>query len=322
MPTVLPDEVVDYTAALDRLAGAVSTVLLGKPEVVRLALTAMIARGHLLIEDVPGVGKTTLARALAAAIGGQWRRIQFTPDLLPADVTGVTVYSQASRSFEFHPGPVFANVVLADEINRASPKTQSALLEVMQEQQVTVDGVRYPVPVPFVVIATQNPVEMEGTYRLPEAQLDRFLMKLSVGYPDAEQEREVMRGAVERSPDRLAPAATVADLARLAEVAGRVSVHDAIYGYIRRIAEATRSHPDLRLGASPRACVALASAVRGYALARGRGYALPEDVKFLAGPVWAHRLLPTPDAALRGHPTTDLLADLLAEVPAPEPVAA
>jgi MoxR-like ATPase len=196
-------EVQGFAALAARLAENVNAVVLGKPQVVRLALTALFAQGHVLLEDVPGVGKTTLARAIAATVKGQWRRIQFTPDLLPSDVSGVTIFNQATRGFEFHPGPVFANIVIADEINRASPKTQSALLEVMEERTVTVDGVRHPVPQPFLVVATQNPVEMDGTYRLPEAQLDRFLVKLSVGYPDEAVEVEVLRGATVRSPEAL-----------------------------------------------------------------------------------------------------------------------
>ncbi|GAB3975781.1 hypothetical protein GCM10027615_43950 [Plantactinospora veratri] len=197
-----PHHVQGFANLAARIADNISSVVLGKPHVVRLALTALFAQGHVLLEDVPGVGKTTLARAIAATVHGQWRRIQFTPDLLPADVSGVTIFNQASRGFEFHPGPVFANIVIADEINRASPKTQSALLEVMEERNVTVDGVRHPVPRPFLVVATQNPVEMDGTYRLPEAQLDRFLVKLSIGYPDEAVEIEVLRGAPMRSPRR------------------------------------------------------------------------------------------------------------------------
>ncbi|MCW6010296.1 AAA family ATPase [Micromonospora sp. CPCC 205371] len=317
-----PEEVADFENSFGRLSDAVSTVLLGKTEVVRRALTALFAGGHLLIEDVPGVGKTTLARAIAATVEGRWRRIQFTPDLLPADVTGVTIFNQAKQVFEFHPGPVFANVVLADEINRASPKTQSALLEVMEEQHVTVDGNRYAVPQPFLVVATQNPVEMDGTYRLPEAQLDRFLMKLSVGYPEADAELEVMRGAALRSPDRLTPVLAVADVARLAALTERVTVHDGIYDYIRRIAAATRRHPDIRLGLSPRGCVALARAARAYALAAARAYAVPEDVKTLAESVCAHRLLLAPDAALRGRGATEVMGEILGEVAVPTPEAA
>src|SRR5690242_18403688 len=217
--TLSPAEVQTFVDIAERLTANVASVVLGKPEAVRLALTGLFAEWHLLIEDVPGVGKTTLARAIAASVRGQWRRIQFTPDLLPSDVSGVTIFNQASRGFEFHPGPVFANIVIADEINRASPKTQSALLEVMEERRVTVDGVPHPVPQPFLVVATQNPVEMDGTYRLPEAQLDRFLVKLSVGYPDEDVEIEVLRGAAGRSPDSITPVtdtATVGEMVRMA----------------------------------------------------------------------------------------------------------
>src|SRR5690349_18051279 len=235
-----PAEVRSCASAFERIAAGVGSTVLGKPHVVRLALTALLAEGHLLLEDVPGVGKTTLARAMAAVVKGAWRRIQFTPDLLPSDVTGVTIFNQASRSFEFHPGPIFANIVIADEINRASPKTQSALLEVMEERLVTVDGVRHPVPRPFLVVATQNPVEMDGTYRLPEAQLDRFLMKLSVGYPDEAVEVDVLRGAALRSPDTLEPVTDTATVGEMVRMATRVHVADALYGYAVRLAAATR----------------------------------------------------------------------------------
>src|SRR5689334_3443877 len=282
-----PAEVRSCASAFERIAAGVGTTVLGKPHVVRLALTALLAEGHLLVEDVPGVGKTTLARAMAAVVRGAWRRIQFTPDLLPSDVTGVTIFNQASRSFEFHQGPIFANIVIADEINRASPKTQSALLEVMEEGFVTVDGVRHPVARPFLVCATQNPVEMDGTYRLPEAQLDRFCLKLSIGYPDEADAIEVMRGESTRSPDALSPVAGTADVARLVGLAARVEVHDAVYAYVHRLAGATRRHPDVRLGLSPRACVALVRCARTRALAAGRPYALAEDVKALAVAVCA-----------------------------------
>ncbi|SEG73198.1 MoxR-like ATPase [Thermomonospora echinospora] len=303
----------------DRLATAIESVVLGKPGVVRLALTALFSEGHLLLEDVPGVGKTTLARGIAAVMEGDWRRVQFTPDLLPADVTGVTVFNQRSREFEFHPGPVFANVLIADEINRASPKTQSALLEVMEERHVTVDGHRHPVPRPFLVVATQNPVEMDGTYRLPEAQLDRFLMRLSLGYPDAAAELALMRGAALRSPEDVEPLTNARGVALMGELAARVFVHDQVYEYVLKLARQTREHPDLRLGVSPRGTVALVRAARTHALADGRPFVSPEDVKELVGPVWAHRLVLTPDAALRDLTGAAVLHQIVEATPAPRP---
>ena len=314
------DEARGLAGRAARLAQHIESVVLGKPQVVRLALTALFAQGHVLLEDVPGVGKTTLARAIAATVKGQWRRIQFTPDLLPADVAGVTIFNQASRAFEFHPGPVFANIVIADEINRASPKTQSALLEVMEEQTVTVDGVRHPVPKPFLVVATQNPVEMDGTYRLPEAQLDRFLMKLSVGYPDEAVEIEVLRGANLRSPEGLTPVtdtATVSDMIRMAQ---RVHIADPLYAYAVRLAAATRVHPQVRVGVSPRGVIALTRAAQAYALIQGRGWIMPEDLKELSGPVFAHRVLLSPDAQVRGVTAAEVLAEAVASVAVPLPV--
>ncbi|WP_233510229.1 AAA family ATPase [Actinomadura craniellae] len=304
---------------VDRLATSIEAVVLGKPDIVRLALTALFSEGHILLEDVPGVGKTTLARGIAAVLAGQWRRIQFTPDLLPADVTGVTIFNQATGDFAFHPGPVFANVVIADEVNRASPKTQAALLEVMEERHVTIDGTRHPVPRPFLVVATQNPVEMDGTYRLPEAQLDRFLMRLSLGYPDAPAELALMRGGAARSPDTIEPRTDTRGVALMGELAGRVHVHDHIYEYVLKLARHTREHPDLRLGVSPRATAALVRTARTLALADGRPFVAPEDVKALAGPVWAHRLLVTPDAALRDLTGTTLIEQILDQTPAPRP---
>jgi MoxR-like ATPase len=301
-----PPEVQGFATVATRLSHAIGSVVLGKPEVVRLALTALFAQGHVLLEDVPGVGKTTLARAIAATVHGQWRRIQFTPDLLPADVSGVTIFNQASRTFEFHPGPVFANIVIADEINRASPKTQSALLEVMEERTVTVDGVRHPVPQPFLVVATQNPVEMDGTYRLPEAQLDRFLVKLSVGYPDEAVEVEVLRGAT-------------ATIGQMVQMARRVHIAEPLYTYAVRLAAATRTHPQVRVGVSPRGVIALTRAACAYALADGRGWIMPEDLKLLAEPVFAHRILLTPDAQMRGATAAQVLAECVASVPVPLP---
>jgi MoxR-like ATPase len=301
------------------LANNIEEVIKGKPEVVRLVVTCLLAEGHLLIEDVPGVGKTSVARAMAASIDGSWGRIQFTPDLLPSDVTGVTVFNQANRQFEFHPGSVFANVVVADEINRASPKTQSALLEVMEEHQVTVDGVSRPVPRPFVVVATQNPVEMDGTYRLPEAQLDRFLMRISVGYPDAAAERQILRtddgGRRLRS---LRPVLGAGEVVQMIEHVSTVHVSESMQEYIVALSAATRTLPEVRLGVSPRGSLALLRAVRALAAASGRTYAVPEDAKALAVYVLAHRILLQPDAELRGTTAADVVRRVLDAVPVPQ----
>ena len=313
-------EVAAFGELMRRLGQNIESILLGKPHVVRLALTALLAEGHVLLEDVPGVGKTTLARAVAASVHGHWRRIQFTPDLLPSDVTGVTIFNQGTRGFEFHPGPVFANIVIADEINRASPKTQSALLEVMEERYVTVDGVRHAVPRPFLVVATQNPIEMDGTYRLPEAQLDRFLMKLTVGYPSEAVEIEVLRGAaVGRTPESLAAVTDTATVAALIQMAHRVHIADPLYAYAVRLAAATRSHGQVRVGVSPRGVIALTRAASAYALTDGRPYVVPEDLKALVEPVFAHRLLLSPDAQVRGINPADVLREVLESVPVPAP---
>ena len=299
-----------FTERADALRANVERALRGKPDVVTLALICLVAEGHLLIEDVPGVGKTSLARALAASIDGQWHRIQFTPDLLPSDVTGVTVYHQAREAFEFHPGPVFANIVIGDEINRASPRTQSALLEVMEERRVTVDARPHPVPRPFLVIATQNPVEMDGTYRLPEAQLDRFLLRAEVGYPDHDAEVEILESQAAGSVvDHLGPVMTTADVAAMISHATTVHVDPAIQSYIVRLAQALRDSPELRLAVSPRASLALMRAARALAAIDGRGYVIPEDVKDLAVPVWAHRLILSGDA-VRNHRTAADVIDL------------
>jgi MoxR-like ATPase len=296
----------------------VGTVIHGKAEVVRLALVCLMAEGHLLVEDVPGTGKTSLARSLATSVGVTWQRIQFTPDLLPSDVTGVSIYNQVKGVFEFKPGPVFAGIVLADEINRASPKTQSALLEVMEENQVTVDGKAHPVPRPFMVVATQNPVDMDGTYALPEAQLDRFLMRITVGYPDHGAEVDILRGYHQGVVVDHLRAATTGELLRsMIGIARRVHVADAVHDYIAQLTISTRSVPDVRLGASPRGGVALLRAARAAAAAAGRAYVVPEDVRALAVPVLAHRLILTPEADVRGVGPAEVIEQVVASTPAP-----
>jgi MoxR-like ATPase len=300
------------------IIGNVERVLRGKPEVVRLAVAGLLAEGHLLIEDVPGLGKTTLARCLARSIGGRWSRIQFTPDLLPSDITGVSVYHQRDERFTFHPGGVFAHVVLADEINRGTPKTQSALLEVMAEGQVTVDAETHPVPRPFLVIATQNPIEMEGTYRLPEAQLDRFLMRLTVGYPDLEAETDVVLGnAGGRSADDLSAVVETATLAAAVAAVRALHVDPAVAGYAVRLAAATRQHPSVRYGASVRGSIALVRAAQALAAIGGRGFVTPDDIKDVAVPVLTHRLVLTPEAELNLRDPGEIVGDLLASTPAP-----
>ncbi|NIH69615.1 AAA family ATPase [Modestobacter marinus] len=311
-----PETDVDVAAEGAQLAEAIGRVVQGKPDVVRLALVVLLAEGHLLIEDVPGVGKTTLAKALARTIDGTVRRIQFTPDLLPSDVTGVAVYDQESRAFEFKPGAVFANVVVADEINRASPKTQSALLECMEERQVTVDGVTYELARPFMVIATQNPLEMEGTYPLPEAQRDRFTARVSMGYPDRDAELAMLGGRATVDPlTALGPVVDAGHVRTLVAAVGRLHVAEPLRQYVVSLVEATRRSPDLRLGASPRAGLQLLRAARATAALAGRDHVLPDDVQAMAVPVLAHRLLLTPDAALARRDAQRVVTDLLATVP-------
>ena len=282
----------DVRDAADRVIAAVGTVIDGKDEVIRSAFAVMLAGGHLLIEDVPGVGKTMLAKALARATGGTISRIQFTPDLLPSDVTGASVFDQAESRFEFKPGAVFANVVIGDEINRASPKTQSALLECMEEGQVTVDGASWPLPDPFLVVATQNPVDMEGTYVLPEAQRDRFMARISMGYPDETAERQMLRSHGREDPiDRLESVLPSGGLASLAAQARDVYVSPAVETYVLRIVGATRNNSEVRLGASPRASLQLLRAAKATALIDGRDFVLPDDIDALAVDVLAHRLV-------------------------------
>ncbi|HVL89015.1 MAG TPA: MoxR family ATPase [Actinomycetota bacterium] len=316
--SAVPSTVADSATLLGRIRDNIDQVLQGKDEQVRLALVCMLAHGHLLIEDVPGVGKTLLAKSLARTMGCAWRRIQFTPDLLPTDITGVSVYNQERRNFEFKPGAIFANVVLGDEVNRASPKTQSALLEAMEERQATVDGVTYPLPEPFLVIATQNPIEHEGTYPLPAAQLDRFLMRLSIGYPSVEAELQVLHTHGRHSALEDIEAVTDSRaITALMDIAGRVHVADSLASYIVEIVAVTRASGELTLGASPRASLALLRASRAYALTEGRDYVVPDDIKTLAVPVLAHRVIAAPEAEMSGRTAGDVIEDLLEEVPVP-----
>ena len=309
----------EFETAARAILANIEKVIDGKPEAAEAALVVFLAEGHLLIEDVPGVGKTVLAKALARSVSCSVRRIQFTPDLLPSDITGVSVYNQADREFEFKPGAVFANIVIGDEINRASPKTQSALLEVMEESRVTVDGITYEAGRPFMVMATQNPIEQAGTYRLPEAQLDRFLIKTSIGYPDHASTVRLLGGAnlKDRSKE-LTPVITTQAIADMADLAATVHVDTAVLEYISRLCEETRSAPETRLGVSVRGALAMVRAAKVWAAGQGRNFVLPDDVKELAPVVWTHRFVMDPEAEFSGATPEAVLSRVLSDVAAPQ----
>ena len=294
----------------------VEKVIVGKRPAIELVMVAMLCEGHVLIEDVPGVGKTMLARSIAASLGGQFKRLQCTPDLLPNDVTGVAIFDQKKGEFEFRPGPIFVNILLADEINRATPRTQSALLEAMQEQQVTVDGVTRALPRPFMVLATQNPIEYEGTFPLPEAQLDRFLMRIPLGYPNAADEKEILNNLRRDHPIiHLSRVVEIDEFLAILPLVWEVHLDGSLQDYIVALIDATRRHPDLALGASPRGSLALYKTAQALAAMRGRDYVIPDDLKFLAPVTLAHRLIPRPEAELRGRTVTSILNEIIESVP-------
>ena len=320
-PAANSDPAPDLKPALDdahRIVENIRKVIIGKNSAIELAVVALIAQGHVLIEDVPGVGKTMLARSLASTVGSTFRRVQFTPDLLPSDITGVSIYNQQTAAFEFREGPILAQMVLADEINRATPKTQSALLEAMEERQVTVEGVTHPVPRPFTVMATQNPVEYEGTFPLPEAQLDRFLMMIQLGYPSPADELSIIDSQQVAHPiETLMPVSSPEDVLRLHEASKAVYVDVLIKRYVIALTDATRGHEDLSLGSSPRGSLGLVRCTQALALIRGRDYVLPDDVKEMAPPVLSHRMIVSAAARMRGIHGRDVVTELLDRVPVP-----
>ncbi len=302
----------------DKVKANIARVIVGKDDVIELCLVALLCEGHLLIEDVPGIGKTTLAKAIARSLGCTFRRIQFTPDLLPSDVTGVSIFNQKTQEFEFRPGPVLTQILLADEINRATPRTQSALLEAMQERQISVEGQMLPLPRPFLVLATQNPIELEGTFPLPEAQVDRFLLRIKIGYPTQEQEEAIILRFEREDPlAALEPVVEAAELLALQELVRAVHVDESVRQYVVQVARATRGHQSIELGASPRGSLFLYRAAQALAALRGRAFVIPDDVKYLAPYVLAHRLLISPQARLRGRTREEIVAEAVASVPVP-----
>ena len=301
-----------------RLRENIQKVIVGKDEPILLTLVSVLCEGHVLIEDVPGIGKTTLARALAGSLGLSYRRIQFTPDLLPSDVTGLSWFNQKKQEFEFRPGPIMSQVVLADEINRATPRTQSALLEAMQERQVTVDGVTRPQPRPFLVLATQNPIELEGTFPLPEAQIDRFMLRVEIGYPSEVEENNILERFRSDDPlEEVEAVTTPEEVLKLQEQRKDIRIEESIRNYIVKVARATREHAEIELGASPRATLALYQTSQAWAAIQGRDYVLPDDVKFMAPHVLTHRLMISPKAQLRGRRPEEMVADIVDSVPVP-----
>ena len=304
--------------AVDRIADNIQMVIVGKREVIELAMVALLCEGHILIEDVPGIGKTTLAKAIAQSIGCSFRRIQFTPDLLPSDVTGISFFNQRTQEFEFRPGPLMAQIVLADEINRATPRTQSALLEAMQEHQVTIDGETHPLSRPFLVLATQNPIELEGTFPLPEAQVDRFLIKLRLGYPSEEEENDILLRFEREDPlEALGPVVDEAALLNMQREVRTIRVEESVRGYVVQVARATREHPAIELGVSPRGTLSLYKTAQALAAIKGREYVIPDDVKHLAPCVLTHRIIISPQTRLRGRTPEEVMVEIVDSVPVP-----